>query len=261
MPNARARHDEVLVANRIDLLDAKPAILPRARSSVNVPDRSRPNRKFAPTHTSARAANRSARVSTKSSGSQRDELSVNRTMATASRPARSKASSFWSRVISRGGALSGRRTRGGCGSKIIATDVPARSPRLRAAPRRSAADGRGAARRSSRGPRRVRPLGPRRIGKVHVPAMSTHVSQRPASARRGRASCLSGSRRTVDRVAEIMGDVGEVASDGPDATGHRDGLAEGEMRGVRPVPQRVEHQDSRARRAGPCDDRECRCSR
>ena len=45
---------------------------------------------------------------------------------------RSSASSFWAVVIRSGGALSGRTTRGGCGSKVRTTAVPPRSD----APRR-----------------------------------------------------------------------------------------------------------------------------
>ena len=104
----------------------------RARaSSVNVPERSRPNRKFAPTQTSATRSQSMMTVSTNSSGSQRESSCVNRTIATPCMPARSKPSSFWSSVMSSGGALSGRRTRGGCGSKMTATGVPPRSPASR----------------------------------------------------------------------------------------------------------------------------------
>ena len=42
-------------------------------------------------------------------------------------PAPAIASSFCALVISSGGALSGRTTRGGCGSNVITTDVAPRS--------------------------------------------------------------------------------------------------------------------------------------
>ena len=103
-----------------------------ARSSENVPDRSRPNRKFSPTQTSEARSQSSSTVSTNSSGSQRDRSRVKRTIATPWTPARSNASSFCSSVISRAGALSGRSTRGGCGSKIITDRRAAALTRLAA---------------------------------------------------------------------------------------------------------------------------------
>ena len=56
---------------------------------------------------------------------------MNLTMAVPWTPASASASSFWALVISSGGALSGRTTRGGCGSKVITTEVAARSEATR----------------------------------------------------------------------------------------------------------------------------------
>ena len=52
---------------------------------------------------------------------------MKRTIAAPWTPAAAIASSFCAVVISSGGALSGRTTRGGCGSKVITTAVAPRS--------------------------------------------------------------------------------------------------------------------------------------
>ena len=102
----------------------KPNCWPSVRSSVKLPDRLRPNRKSAPTQTSATRSQSTSTLRTKASGSHCDSSSVKRTIASPWTPARSRATRFWSGVISSGGALSGLNTRGGCGSKVSTTDVP-----------------------------------------------------------------------------------------------------------------------------------------
>ena len=64
---------------------------------------------------------------TKVSGSHCESSRVNVTTATQRMPARPSASIRCSLVIRSGGALSGRTTRGGCGSKVIAMAMPPRS--------------------------------------------------------------------------------------------------------------------------------------
>ena len=115
-PDARAADDEVLVADRVDLLGAEavaraeacaaPRRCRRDRGRTGSWRRPRPRR---------RAASRPARSRTNVSGSHCDSSCVKRTTATPCMPARPSASSFCAVVISSGGALSGRSTRGGCG--------------------------------------------------------------------------------------------------------------------------------------------------
>ena len=81
------------------------------RSTENVPARSWPKRKLAPTQTSATCSHSTSTVRTNRSGSHDDSSCVKRTTATPCMPARPSASSFCSVVISSGGALSGRSTR------------------------------------------------------------------------------------------------------------------------------------------------------
>ena len=100
----------------------KPSCWPSVRSSVKLPDRLRPNRKSAPTQTSATRSQSTSTRRTKVSGSHCDSSSVKRTTATPCTPARSSASRFCCGVISSGGALSGRSTRGGWGSKVRTSD-------------------------------------------------------------------------------------------------------------------------------------------
>ena len=91
--DARAADDEIVVAHRIDLLDAEAVARPSERSSEKLPERSRPNRKLPPTHTSAgvQPARRARRGRT-CSGSHRDSSCVKRTKATPSMPALRSAS-------------------------------------------------------------------------------------------------------------------------------------------------------------------------
>jgi hypothetical protein len=86
---------------------------------------------LAPTHTSATRSQSTSTVRTNISGSHRDISGVNRTIAAPCTPACSIASSFCDFVIKSGGALSGRTTRGGCGSKVITTEVAPRSSATR----------------------------------------------------------------------------------------------------------------------------------
>jgi hypothetical protein len=86
---------------------------------------------LAPTQTSTTWSHSTSTVRTNVSGSHADISRVKRTTATPCIPARPSASSRCSVVISRAGALSGRTTRGGWGSKVIAAGVPPRSPARR----------------------------------------------------------------------------------------------------------------------------------
>ena len=127
-----AADDEILVADRVDFLGAKAvARAERAKYAEGAgPIVTEQEIRARPTPR-PRAASRPARCATNISGSQFDISGVKRTTATPCMPARVSASSRCAVVISSGGALSGRTTRGGCGSKVIAAGVPARSPARR----------------------------------------------------------------------------------------------------------------------------------
>ena len=75
-PDARAADDEVLVADRIDLLGPEPvARAERCAARVKVPARSWPNRKLAPTQTSTTCSHSTRTVRTNVSGSHRESSS------------------------------------------------------------------------------------------------------------------------------------------------------------------------------------------
>ncbi len=114
-------------AEKIDAVRYKDFVVSSTRSNEKLPVRSWPNRKFAPTQTSATRSQSTSTRCTNASGSQRDNSGVNRTTAAPITPAAAIASSFCAIVISSGGALSGRTTRGGCGSKVMTTAMAPRS--------------------------------------------------------------------------------------------------------------------------------------
>ena len=104
----RAADDEVLVADGVDLLGAEPVARAERRAArVNVPARSCPNRKLAPTHTSTTCSHSTSTVRTNVSGSHCDISRVKRTTATPCMPARPSASIRCSVVISSGRRLVG----------------------------------------------------------------------------------------------------------------------------------------------------------
>ena len=159
----RAADHELLVTTGSTFSTRNPLRVPSDRRREKLPFRSRPNRKFVPTQTSETWSQPTSTSCTNWSGSHCEISGVKRTMATAVDPAAAMAVTFWSIVISSGGAFSGRTIRGGWGSKVRMAAVALRSSARR---RTSSTIFRcpDAGRRNCRGPARVgsTPSGARR---------------------------------------------------------------------------------------------------
>ena len=119
-------------------MTSNPSSRPNSVRSATSPAARCPNRKLRPT-TTCRAFRVSARTREANRSADSDASSaVNWMTSTPPIPSASKISNRWAMDVSRGGAMSGRITDSGCGSKVTATgsspsvaSATARSNRIR----------------------------------------------------------------------------------------------------------------------------------